>query len=570
MMSKSYTVRENLNEIDRGNLKIFSDTLAHLLFHRGIKSEKEANAFMSPNYEKHINDPFLLLGMEKAVTRILKAVKKQEKIAIFSDYDADGIPGAVVLHDFFKLIGFNNFLNYIPDRQEEGFGLSCFAIEEIKKQGAMLLITIDCGITALEEVDFANSLGIDVIITDHHLPADGGIPKSIANINPKISPDYPEQMLCGAGVIFKVVQAILLKNRFGLTDGAEKWLLDMVGIATLSDMVPIQGENRAFACFGLLVLRKTRRVGLLRLLKTLKIDPRRITEDDVGFMITPRINAASRMGISYDAFKLLTTTDEAEAEILVKNLEKANTERKSTTAYLAKEVRKMIEAKYSPYFSNKVIVAGNPAWQPSILGLVAGSLAESESKPVFLWGKEGSKEELKGSCRGIAGVSVSTIMSAVPSGVFLNFGGHHQAGGFSVSYESVHLLDEEIEKAFLKAGDVGDKLESFVDFSVDPESVNDRLLRDLEKLAPFGIENAKPTFLINGAKVDDITFFGKEKNHLKLIIKRDYFPLEAICFFVGADMLKKVEKGMTVKIVGNIERNFFGRNSVRVRIIDIV
>ncbi|MDQ5950096.1 MAG: single-stranded-DNA-specific exonuclease, partial [Patescibacteria group bacterium] len=390
-MSKSYTVRESLEDADRGNLKSFSDTLAHLLFHRGIKSEDEAVAFMSPNYDRHVHDPFLLLGMEKAVQRILQAINNGEKIAIFSDYDADGVPGAVVLHDFFKLAGFHNFLNYIPDRQEEGFGLSVFAIEEIKNQGATLLITIDCGITALEEVDFANSLGIDVIITDHHLPSEIGLPKSFANINPKISPDYPEQMLCGAGVIFKVVQAIILKERFGLAPGAEKWLLDMVGIATLSDMVPIKGENRAFACFGLMVLRKTRRVGLLRLLKTLKIDPKRITEDDVGFMITPRINAASRMGISYDAFKLLTTTDEAEAEVLVKNLEKANTERKSTTAYLAKEVRKMIEAKYSPYFSNKVIVAGNPSWQPSILGLVAGSLAESESKPVFLWGKEGSK-----------------------------------------------------------------------------------------------------------------------------------------------------------------------------------
>ncbi len=569
-MAKNYTVRENLKEDDRGNLKTFSDTLAHLLFHRGIKSEDEAVAFMSPNYEKHINDPFLLLGMEKAVKRILKAIKNKEKVAIFSDYDADGIPGAVVLHDFFKLVGFTNFLNYIPDRQEEGFGLSQFAIEEINKQGATLLITIDCGITAIEEVDFANSLGMDVIVTDHHLPSEFGLPKSLANINPKISPDYPEQMLCGAGVIFKVVQAILMKERFGLVVGAEKWLLDMVGIATLSDMVPIQGENRAFACFGLMVLRKTRRVGLLRLLKTLKIDPKRITEDDVGFMITPRINAASRMGISMDAFKLLTTTDETEAEILVKNLEKANTERKSTTAYLAKEVRKMIEAKYSPYFSNKVIVAGNPSWQPSILGLVAGSLAESESKPVFLWGKEGSKEELKGSCRGVAGISVSTIMSAVPSGVFLNFGGHHQAGGFSVSYESVHLLDEEIEKAYLKAGSLGEEVQSFVDFSVDPESVNDRLLRDLEKLSPFGIANEKPTFLINSAKILDLTFFGKEKNHLKLIIERNNWPLEAICFFVGADMLKKVEKGMTVKIVGNIERNFFGRNSVRVRIIDIV
>lgn len=566
---KEYTVRKKIEDKERQSLEEYSDLTAHLLHHRNLKSKDEALGFLNPKYDETLFDPFLLSDMDKAANRLIKAIKTEENICVFSDYDADGIPGAVLFFDFLKATGHTNFFNYIPDRQEEGFGLNTLAIDECVKKGATLLITIDCGITATKEALYAKSLGIDLIITDHHLPNEE-LPDALAIVNPKISPEYKDQMICGSGVAFKLIQAVLQKERFGIVTGAEKWWLDMVGIATLSDMVPLVNENRIFAYFGLTVLRKSRRLGLQKLLRKLKIDQSRLTEDDVGFMIAPRINAASRMGYSYDAFRLLTTTDENEANSLVDHLEKINTERKTTTAHLSKEVRKIIEAKYSPYFNNKVIVAGNPSWSPSLLGLVAGSIAEKESKPVFLWGKEGMVECLKGSCRGIEGVSVTSIMSSLPSGVLLEFGGHHKAGGFSVSYDSIHLLDEEIEKAYEREVKEFQIEPTFVDLALEPDDITNRLLTEIEKLAPFGIGNEKPTFLIQNVTLGAVYFFGKEKNHLKVLIGTSRKPVEAICFFVSPELTKKAETGRVVSVIGNLERNFFGANSIRVRIVDII
>lgn len=565
-MQRCYSLRNEIGKTERENLKSFSDLSSHLLFHRGIKTDKEALAFISPEYERGLNDPMLLNDMEKAVSRVIFAMKSVEKVVVFSDYDADGIPGAVVLHDFFKKAGFKNFSNYIPHRSDEGFGLNHEAMEKFAKEGVKLLITVDCGIGDIEEVALAKSLGIDVIITDHHLPKEV-LPDAFAIINPKISPQYKDQMLCGAGVAFKFVQGILQKERFGIPKDSEKWLLDMVGIATLSDMVPLTGENRVFAYYGLVVLRKSRRLGLQKLLKKLKINQKNLTEDDVGFMITPRINAASRMGVSEDAFKLLVTEDENEASALVDHLEKINNERKGMTAYISKEVNKMIEAKYSPYFSNKIIVAGSPAWKPSVLGLVAGSLVETYGKPVFLWGRDGSGEALKGSCRS-SSVSLSTLMAGVSPGVFTEYGGHHLAGGFSLSYETVHSLEEELERAFEKVKNDQATNICFIDKEILLEHINFSMLRDLEKLAPFGIENPKPLFVIKNCQISDIQYFGKEKNHLKLIFNES--KIEAINFFVNEEILKRVEKNKNISIVGNIERALFGGSPVRVRIIDII
>lgn len=569
-MLKSYAVREELKKEERDSLKAFSGLSSHLLFHRGFKTTEKAEAFILPMYERGLCDPFKLTGMEKGVERILKAIEKNEKIVIFSDYDADGIPGAVVLHDFFKKAGYKNFINYIPHRNDEGFGLNKEAIELLAKEGSTLMITVDCGIADIEEVALAKKLGMDTIITDHHLPKET-LPEAYAIINPKVSPNYPEQMLCGAGVAFKLVQGILEKNRFGIPLAWEKWLLDMVGIATLSDMVPLTGENRTFAVYGLLVLRKSRRLGIVKLLKKLKINQKNLTEDDIGFMISPRINAASRMGVSMDAFKLLVTEDETEANTLVDHLEKINTERKGMTAYIAKEVKKMIEAKYSPYFSNKIIVAGSPSWKPSILGLVAGSIAETHQKPVFLWGREGMQESLKGSCRSYGGVSVGSLMSEVSTGVLTEFGGHALAGGFSVSYDAVHNLEEELSRAYEKLEMMSSANLDFVDKEISLEDINQSVLKDIEKLAPYGVGNSKPLFIIKNSLVSDISYFGKEKNHLKLILKKEKgSSIEAISFFATEDLVKKIEKDMNLSIVGHVERAFFGGNPVRIRIVDIV
>lgn len=564
-------MREEISKKAREELREHSDMVAHLLHHRGIKKRGEAVAFLSPDYEKGTHDPHLLSDMDKAVSRILEAMEAKERICIYSDYDADGIPGAVVLHDLFKKIGYENFTNYIPDRSEEGFGLNLGAIEKLAKDGVSLLITVDCGIADASQVAFAKTLGIATIITDHHIPGDT-MPEAVAIVNPKISPDYPEKMLCGAAVAFKLAQAIFKKNNFGVKEGEEKWLLDMVGIATLSDMVPLLGENRVFAHYGLMVLRKSRRVGLQKLLRKLKIDQRKITEDDVGFMISPRINAASRMGVSYDAFHLLTTKDETEADMLVEKLEKVNRERKGSTAYLVKEVKKHIEAKYSPYFQNRIIVAGDPSWKPSLLGLVANSLAESEMKPVFLWGRDGAQSALKGSCRSVGNISITDLMTAVAPGIFTEQGGHHLAGGFAVSYESVHLLEEELDRAYQKFGHEKHEAEDFVDATISVNEINDKFVKEVESLQPFGTGNPKPIFMISDAPVRETSLFGKAKEHLKIILgKQDGASVEAVSFFTAEKLLEKSQNKQSLSIVGNIERSFFlNRETLRIRIEDIL
>ena len=573
-MKKEYAIRKILTDEERNKFGGFSDILSGLMFHRGIDAE-EANLFLNPEFDKNLNDPYLLHDMEKTVERIIKAIKNEEKIVIYSDYDADGLSGATVFYDFFDKIGYKNFINYIPNRNEEGFGLHKEAIEKLVKIGATLIVTLDCGIGDLEEAKFAKELGVDLIITDHHLPKET-LPDAYAVVNPKIETQnkiqYPEKMLCGAAVAWKVVCAILARERFGAPEGFEKWLLDVVGIATLSDMVPLRGENRVLAKYGLIVLRKTRRVGLIKLLRTLKIVPRNLTEDDIGFMITPRINAASRMGRSVDALRLLTTKDENEATEIVSGLEKLNQERKTITAHLSKEVKKMVEAKYSPYFSNKVIVAGSPAWKPSLLGIVAGTLVESEMKPVFLWGKEEMVGLIKGSCRAPEGVSLTAIMEKVSPGVLTDFGGHHMAGGFSVSYETVHLLEDEIAKAYeLEAKEFESSPISWIDKELAIEDANLKVLSEIEKLSPFGIANEKPVFVFRNCFFEKVDFFGKEKKHLKIILSGENgFSIESIAFFATEDLISKAEVGTKKDIVGNLEKSFFGRPKARIRIIDIL
>ncbi|MEX1087263.1 MAG: DHH family phosphoesterase, partial [Candidatus Paceibacterota bacterium] len=233
-----------------------SPLINHLLQRRGITTPEDAERFLKPNYDEHIHDPFLMLGMKEAVERVLQAIDNNEKVLIYSDFDADGIPGAVVLHDFFKEIGFENFTNYIPHRHDEGFGVHLDAIDQFEKDGVQLLITIDCGIADVDEVARAREHGIDVIITDHHEP-NGKEPDTVATLDPKQKKcNYPFKELCGSGVIFKLVQGVLATRNFGVTEGREKWYLDMVGLATLSDMVPLVGENRVFASYGLKVLQR--------------------------------------------------------------------------------------------------------------------------------------------------------------------------------------------------------------------------------------------------------------------------------------------------------------------------
>src|SRR3989344_2828197 len=282
----------------------YGELLRTLLEKRSITDSAQAEIFLNPDYERDLHDPFLMKDMERACVRIFEAIDNGEKIMIYADYDCDGIPGAVILNDLFKKISENfsaqggpafGWEVYIPQRNSEGYGLNLEAIKPFKEKEVKLIITVDLGITAVEEVAQAEADGMDVIITDHHLPH-AILPNAYAILNPKVD-DYPEKMLCGAAVAFKLAQGFIKKygEYFKIKEGAEKWMLDMAGLATLSDMVPLTGENRALAYFGMKVLRKSPRPGLQKLLAHMNIEQKYLSEDDLGFMVTPRLNAASRM-----------------------------------------------------------------------------------------------------------------------------------------------------------------------------------------------------------------------------------------------------------------------------------
>lgn len=562
---KSWNIKAQIDDEIKNDLGEYSSLVKQLLFNRGIKKREQAEKFLNPKYAD-LHDPFLILNMDKAVDRVLSAIDKGEKIGIYGDYDCDGIPGSTVLHDFFQKIGYNNFVVYIPHRYKEGYGLNVLAIEKLAQEGVSLLITVDCGITDVEPVDVANNHGMDVIITDHHLVQEQ-VPKAYAILNSKQNDDsYPFDMLCGAGVAFKLVQGLLKKRDFGLEEGWEKWLLDAVGLSTVADMVPLHGENRTLAWCGLEVLKRTKRPGLLKLFDKNRIDRRYLNEDDIGFNIAPFINAASRMGDPIMGFKLLSTKDESEAGNLASYLDEKNRERKS-------EVKSMIadvESRVNP--QSDVVVVGHEDWLPGIVGLAAHKIAEKYKKVVFVWGRKGS-DCIRGSCRSNGFVNMVDLMSDVKD-LFLDFGGHALAGGFAVKDDKLSDIEKALNDSYKKLAnssqDVSESLDADARLSVD--DINEDLYFNISKLAPFGMNNPKPTFVIEAAYVSGVKRFGNNREHLSMsLLKSNGKSLEAIAFnFEGDSEELPLEPGKIVDILGTVEKTYFrGRPELRLRILDI-
>ncbi len=547
-----------------------TELLDLLLKNRGIAPE-DREKFLNPSYEHHLYDPYLLKDMEKVVVRIFESVEAKEKIVIYSDYDCDGIPAAVIMHDFFTKIGYENFSVYIPDRHDEGYGLHADAIDEFIKNEVKLLITFDLGITAVKEVAQAQASGIDVIITDHHLPQEE-IPRAYAIINPKQDGcEYPDKMLCGAGLAFKLVQALTIKygEYWKLSAGWEKWLLDMAGLATLADQVPLVKENRVLAYYGLKVLQKARRPGLAELFRKAGVNINSLNEEDVTFTLAPRLNAASRMGSPMRAFEVLATTDEVEAKTLADHLAKINDERKLIVAHIMKDVKKTLSKRED----KSIIVIGNPAWRVGILGLVASKVAEEYKRPAFVWGSEGS-EVIRGSCRGWGSVNLVEMMSILPENSLLEWGGHTSAGGFSVSHTEVHFLEERLLAVF---DGIKDKKESnpniHIDATITIDDVTAENYNVIEKLAPYGMGNPKPTFMFIDLPITSVKEFGKEKNHLELMFTNSRGrPVKAIAFFKTSESYNRsITAGENIQLTATFEKSTFaGRTELRLRIVDII
>jgi single-stranded-DNA-specific exonuclease len=546
-----------------------TELLETLLANRNLFGT-DREKFLNPSYEHDLSDPFTMHDLERGVVRFYEALENKEKIVIYSDYDCDGVPGAVIMSDLMRVIGYKNVSYYIPDRQDEGYGLHQEALKQFIIDGVKLVITIDLGTTAVDQIAYAQINGIDVIVTDHHEPP-LVLPRPYALINPKLG-TYVDPMICGSGAIFQFVRGFIQKygEYYKIPNGFEKWSLDMVGLATLSDMVPLVKENRVFAKYGMTVLQKTRRPGLVALLKENKMDPRYLSEEDVTFTITPRLNAASRMGSAHNAFELLATMEPTRGVEMAKYLSKINDERKSLVAVMMKEAKKKLEAREM----GPIIFIGNPDWRAGVLGLVSGKLMDEYMRPVFVWGGEASDPHLKGSCRSDGSASVVSLMRALPEGALVHYGGHELAGGFSVSHEEIHFLEERLVTAYetIKIEiSAEQKNKNAFEASLSLANVNPKTFSLVNQLAPFGVGNPKPVFLFSDIGVVAVKAFGKAKDHLELIVGQGYERKKAIAFFKTAESFSMpVVEGMRIDLLATMEMSYFmNRPELRLRIISI-
>ena len=552
-----------------------------LLKKRGV-ADNEIEDFLNPSYEKHIGDPFGIYGMDKAVARILEAIKNNEKICVYSDYDCDGIPGGVLLRTFFDDIGYPVEM-YIPHRHNEGYGVHIHAIDFLKEKGVSLIITVDSGIANIEEVAYAKSVGVDFIVTDHHLPihkeGDGQIvPEAVSVINSKQDVcSYHDDMLCGCAVAWKLACGILARLRTEnvnnmvyekvktLPIGFEKWMLDLVGISTVADMVPLSKENRALAHYGLKVLRKTKRPGLLHIFNEQRMRKEYITEDDIAFTIAPRVNAASRMGAPIQAHMMLYEKDVEKAEQYARDLELLNTERKAGV----KDIISTLSFDHDVY-QNDVVVVGEMSWRPGILGLIAQNIIDETGKPTFVWGQGEDKKEVKGSCRSRGDIHVVEIMAHVGHRVFTHWGGHEGAGGFSVPLEKIGELSEALNEAIkhVERKEIG-KEEIAIDVELSMDDVNEITYKAIVPLAPFGEGNAKPVFSFNNVTPLATKRFGKKNEHLEIIYPTSKGgKIKAIQFFVGKDVEEKANDKHT--LLAHLEKSYFaGKAELRLRIVKI-
>ena len=533
-----------------------TNLLASILVNRGIIDGEKINVFLNPT-RKDFYNPFLMPDMEIAVKRIVKAIENKEKIMIYGDYDADGITSITVLKKYLNEIGLKTG-EYIPNRLNEGYGLNKDAISKIYNDGYRLMITVDCGISGLEEVEYANSLGIEIIITDHHEPAEK-LPEAIAVIDAKRKDNkYPFNQLAGVGVVFKLIQAI--SKELKLEEKEYLKYLDLVCIGTISDIVPLVDENRVIAKLGLKLIEKTKNIGLKTLLNI--ADLKKIDSNAISFGVAPRINACGRMGFQEEALQLFLTEDSEKATTIAKRLVQFNQERQAKEKQIFEEVIEKIEKDDK---DKKCIVLAEENWHHGVIGIVASKITEIYYKPSILICLEGDKG--KGSGRSVPGFDLYTALTKC-SDYIEKFGGHSMAIGITIKKENFEKLKETIEK-YAQESNISDIMPIInIDKEINLKNINIEEVKSLELLEPFGEGNKMPLFLLRNLKIDSIRALSGGK-HLKLTLKQDNNIVDAIGFNMG-DLSKEYLLGDKVDVVGTIEINSFGnKENIQINLKDI-
>lgn len=482
--------------------------LRQILFNRGLTRPAEIQSFLSNHYLQS-RDPFKLADMDRAVDRIVRALRDNEQIAVYGDFDADGVTATVLLVEALRDLADDQrlIIPYIPDRVDEGYGLNTGALTGLRERGASLVISVDCGIRSPAEVAHAQAIGLDMIITDHHsLGPD--LPAAVAVVNPKrTESNYPEQMLAGVGIAFKLAQAI----RQAMPDrirSEESDLLDLVAIGTVADLAPMTGENRVLVAEGLAVLNELRRPGLAALANISGLQPGQLTAEDIGFAIGPRINAAGRLAHAYDAARLLIATNLTSAHEYARTLDELNRERQALTHKLSA----MAEERIDP--AAPIIITGDPQFKSGVVGLVAGRLCERTYRPVIVM--EQGEEESRGSCRSIPEFHITRALDEVAD-LLVRHGGHSQAAGFTIRNENLPEFTTrmtEIAEAELGRRDLRPSLA--IDATLPLSQVDWALQDTLEQLEPTGYDNPKPLLLSRSVEVVSHRAVGTGGAHLQL------------------------------------------------------
>jgi len=470
-----------------------SGLTAQLLLNRGVKSEKEARDFLDCSLSSSA-DPFLLKDMDKAVGRIRKAISGGEKILIYGDYDVDGITAVAILYSALKNLGASAEF-YIPNRVEEGYGLNLIAVKKAERDGVSLIITVDCGIASFKEIELANTLKIDTIVTDHHEILGGRVPDAYAIINPlQESCPYPFKHLAGVGIAYKLVKALYADTPFFAED-----FLDLVSLGTIADIVPLVGENRILAKFGLEVLNRRERIGLSALIEVSGLNGKDVSTGHVGFIIGPRINAMGRIGSATKALELLLSSDKEEALKMAKTLDSENKNRQKIESGILEEAISKVEREVN-FKQHRVIVLASENWHPGVIGIVASRIADRYYRPTILISLQGKHG--KGSGRSIERFHLFDHLFKCKD-LLAGFGGHESACGITIEKERI---DEFRDRINLEAATVSEDIFSSVldiDMEIPLNALSDKVIGEIESLAPFGEENPRPVFASCGLHVKD-------------------------------------------------------------------
>ncbi len=556
-MKKRWSLQE---DVDRGIIGLLSmqlgvkPLLSRILYLRGIKSWEDAKAFFRPNMEQ-LHDPFLMNGMDIAISRIEDAIKSNEKILIYGDYDVDGTTAVALVYSFFKSI-YGNIDFYIPDRYSEGYGISFKGIDYANDNNFKLIIALDCGIKSIDKIEYANEKGIDFIICDHHLPGEN-IPDAVAVLDPKIENNkYPFKELSGCGVGFKLIQAYALKK--GIPQETLIPYLDLVAVSIAADIVPIVGENRVLAYYGLQVLNSRKRKGFDAILKLVGFT-KQLTISDIVFTIAPRINAAGRIANGKTAVELLISESPDEALISGEEINNTNTERKTLDQNTTKQALSMLEEDPNNHLKKSTVLY-NPDWHKGVVGIVASRLTEKFYRPTVIL--TSSNGMATGSARSVKDFDVYKALESC-SNVLEQYGGHKYAAGLTLKTDNIPAFISQFENVV--AHTIEDHLltpEVEIDAEIQLADLDSKFLRILKQLAPFGPGNMSPVFLVRGVKDKGYARVVGNK-HLKLDIYQNElkqsFP--AIAFNMGDRYDKLLEKS-SFDICFTIEENEFNNNVV--------